>query len=102
MKSCGFYRIVMCISHNGHVNICIMVMKILQNSRVNNWSWHMSGLCHVNLQNAHVDLQSGHANFIECSSVFCIMVMKILQNSRVNNWSGHMSGSCHVNFAECS
>jgi hypothetical protein len=68
----------------------------------------MSGLCHLNLQNARVDLQSGHADFIECSSVFCIMVMwicimvmMILQNSRVNNWSWHMSELCHVNFAEC-
>ncbi len=62
----------------------------------------MSGLCHVNLQNARVDLQSGHADFLEWSSVFCIMVMKILQNSHVNNWSGRISGLCHVNFAECS
>lgn len=92
---------VICISHNDHVDICIMVMKILHNSRVNNQSWHMSGLCHVNfaecscrfakrscgfyrmviyiLHNGHVDI--------------CIMVMKILQNSHVNNWSWHMSGS---------
>jgi hypothetical protein len=61
-----------------------MVMQILQNSHVNNWSWHMSAKCHVNLQNAHecyrmvirIFFHNGHVDLLHNGlEIFCRIVV---------------------------
>jgi hypothetical protein len=78
------------------IYICIMVMKILQNSHVkNNWSsWHMSGSCHVNfaecswmLWNGHLYflIHNGHVDFaFNGLEIFCRIVVQIIRRLRTS------------------